>query len=76
MIGPFFKITSDSAQFRKTSHSAVIQQIEKGQQLMKTKRYDLPSYTAGWFQIGWSQQLPVGALKKVEQFGKTYVMFR
>lgn len=41
-----------------------------------TKRYDLPSYTEGWFQIGWSKQLPVGALKKVEQFGQTFVMFR
>jgi hypothetical protein len=76
MIGPFSKKWSAFAQLRKQTHNSVIEQIAKGQKMTKTKRYDLPSYTEGWFQIGWSQQLPVGAIKKVEQFGKTYVLFR
>lgn len=36
----------------------------------------LPPYTRGWFAVGWSQDLPVGAIKKLRQFGETYTMFR
>jgi len=42
----------------------------------KPKRYDIPPYTEGWFQVGWSDDLPVGKIKKVQQFGKEYSMFR
>ena len=40
------------------------------------KRYDLPSYTEGWFQIGWSADLGVGQLRKIQQFGRHYTLFR
>ena len=55
-----FQKWSAFAQLRKQTHNSVIEQIAKGQKMTKTKRYDLPSYTEGWFQIGWSQQLPLG----------------
>ncbi len=41
-----------------------------------TKRYDIPPYTAGWFQLGWSEDLAVGQLKKIQQFGKFFTLFR
>ncbi|MEZ4454500.1 MAG: Rieske 2Fe-2S domain-containing protein [Nannocystaceae bacterium] len=40
------------------------------------KRYDIPPYTHGWFQMGWSDDLEVGQLKQLHHFGRTYVMFR
>lgn len=45
-------------------------------QTARKQRYDLPPYTEGWFQIGWSDELATGALRQVRQFGRTYVMFR
>jgi nitrite reductase/ring-hydroxylating ferredoxin subunit len=39
-------------------------------------RYDLPPYTNGWFQVGWSDDLKRGQLRKVKQFGKSYTLFR
>lgn len=36
---------------------------------------DLP-YTEGWFQIGWSDELGPGQLKKITQFGQVYTLFR
>ncbi len=40
------------------------------------RRYDIPSYTEGWFQIAWSKDLRRGELKKVTQFGREYTLFR
>ncbi len=40
------------------------------------RRYDIPAYTEGWFQLGWSKDLEPGELKKSRQFGKTFTMFR
>lgn len=40
------------------------------------QRYNIPIYSNGWFQIAWSQDLPVGTLKKVRQFGRAYTLFR
>jgi len=39
-------------------------------------RHDLPSYTRGWFALGWSEDLRVGQVKKVRQFGQEFTMFR
>jgi 3-ketosteroid 9alpha-monooxygenase subunit A len=36
----------------------------------------LPPYTGGWFQMGWSDDLPKGALRGLRHFGRSYVMFR
>lgn len=41
-----------------------------------TKRYDIPPYTHGWFQMGWSDELAIGQLKQLHHFGRTFVMFR
>lgn len=40
------------------------------------KRYNLPPYTEGWFQMGWSDELAVGQVKQLRHFGRTYAMFR
>ena len=40
------------------------------------RRYDIPAYTEGWFQVAWSKDLAKGQLKKVRQFGRDYVLFR
>ena len=40
------------------------------------RRYSLPPYTRGWFQVGWSRELAVGDVKPVHQFGLELVMFR
>ena len=40
------------------------------------KRYSIPPYTHGWFQMGWSDDLKVGQLRQLNHFGRTYVMFR
>jgi 3-ketosteroid 9alpha-monooxygenase subunit A len=40
------------------------------------RRYDLPPYTRGWFQVGWSHELAAGAVKPLRQFGLDLVMFR
>jgi nitrite reductase/ring-hydroxylating ferredoxin subunit len=40
------------------------------------KRYDLPTYTNGWFQIAWSDDLTVGQLRKVRHFGRELTLFR
>jgi 3-ketosteroid 9alpha-monooxygenase subunit A len=40
------------------------------------KRYDIPPYTHGWFQMGWSDELAVGQLRQLYHFGRTFVMFR
>lgn len=40
------------------------------------KRYDIPPYTHGWFQIGWSEDLVVGQLRQLRHFGRTYALFR
>ena len=40
------------------------------------RRYDIPAYTEGWFQVGWSEDLPKGSLRKVKQFGRIYCLFR
>ncbi|MDC3988419.1 Rieske 2Fe-2S domain-containing protein [Polyangium jinanense] len=42
----------------------------------KQQRYDLPPYTEGWFQMGWSDDLAIGQLRQLRHFGRTYVMFR
>lgn len=42
----------------------------------KRRRYDIPPYSEGWFQIAWSKDLERGALKKVRQFGREYTLFR
>lgn len=39
-------------------------------------RYDIPAYSQGWFQLGWSDDLQRGQLKKVRQFGTTFTLFR
>lgn len=36
----------------------------------------LPPYTEGWFQMGWSDDLPVGQLRALKHFGRRFVMFR
>jgi phenylpropionate dioxygenase-like ring-hydroxylating dioxygenase large terminal subunit len=44
---------------------------------MRDKRpSQLPPYTRGWFQLGWSNDLKVGQIKKVRQFGQTFTLFR
>ncbi|MEM6291699.1 MAG: Rieske 2Fe-2S domain-containing protein [Myxococcota bacterium] len=40
------------------------------------RRYDIPAFTEGWFQIAWSKDLRRGELKKVHQFGREYTLFR
>jgi phenylpropionate dioxygenase-like ring-hydroxylating dioxygenase large terminal subunit len=40
------------------------------------RRYSLPPYTGGWFQVGWSRELKVGQIKELHQFGLKLVMFR
>lgn len=40
------------------------------------RRYDIPPYTEGWFQLGWSDELAPGQLREVKHFGETYVLFR
>ncbi len=42
----------------------------------KTRRYDIPAYTEGWFQVGWSKDLAPKTLRKVQQFGREYTLFR
>lgn len=39
-------------------------------------RYKIPPYTRGWFAVGWSEDLPARAIKKVRQFGQVFTMFR
>jgi len=41
-----------------------------------TRRYDIPAYTEGWFQIAWSRDIGKGKLRKVKQFGREYTLFR
>jgi phenylpropionate dioxygenase-like ring-hydroxylating dioxygenase large terminal subunit len=40
------------------------------------RRYDLPPYTRGWFQVGWSRELAIGDVTPVNHFGEQLVMFR
>jgi 3-ketosteroid 9alpha-monooxygenase subunit A len=40
------------------------------------KRYDIPPYTVGWFQLGWSDDLHVNDVRKIRQFGREYTLFR
>lgn len=40
------------------------------------RRYNIPPYTHGWFQIGWSEELAVGQLRPVRHFGRSYALFR
>lgn len=40
------------------------------------RRYDIPAYTDGWFQVGWSDELAPGQLRQLRHFGRTYVLFR
>ena len=40
------------------------------------QRHALPPYTRGWFVVGWSDDLPRGALKQVRQFGHQFTLFR
>lgn len=42
----------------------------------RARRYDIPAYTEGWFQVAWSKDLAVGDLRKVVQFGREYTLFR
>lgn len=42
----------------------------------KQRRYDIPAYSQGWFQIAWSKDVERGKLKKVRQFGREYTLFR
>ena len=42
----------------------------------KKKRYDIPPYTVGWFQLGWSDDLHVNDVRKIRQFGREYTLFR
>jgi phenylpropionate dioxygenase-like ring-hydroxylating dioxygenase large terminal subunit len=44
--------------------------------MSRSPRYDIPAYTSGWFQVGWSDDLRVKQIKKVHQFGRVYTMFR
>lgn len=43
---------------------------------VKKQRYDIPPYSEGWFQVGWSDQLARGELRQLNHFGRTYVLFR
>jgi phenylpropionate dioxygenase-like ring-hydroxylating dioxygenase large terminal subunit len=43
---------------------------------VKERRYSLPPYTRGWFAIAWSDDLRVGQVKKIRQFGRTFTLFR
>lgn len=40
------------------------------------RRYDIPAYTDGWFQVGWSDELARGQLRQLHHFGRKYVLFR
>ena len=42
----------------------------------RQRRYDIPAYTEGWFQVAWSKDLARGELKQVKQFGRQYTLFR
>lgn len=39
-------------------------------------RYPFSPYPAGWYQVGWSDELPVGAVQPIEVFGRDLVLFR
>ncbi len=43
---------------------------------VQKQRYDIPPYSEGWFQVGWSDQLAPGQLRQLQHFGRTYVLFR
>lgn len=53
-----------------------MQEIRQGRATKEKHPHKLPPYTRGWFQVGWSDQLPCGAMKKVRQFGQTFALFR
>ena len=36
----------------------------------------LPRLTEGWFQIGWTDQVPKGAVQRVDAFGEDRVLYR
>lgn len=50
--------------------------MTKPMQSSTQRRYSLPAYTNGWFQVGWSDDLKPGQLRKVRQFGEQYTLFR
>jgi len=39
-------------------------------------RYNLPPYTEGWFQIGWSAAVRPGSVQHVRHFGRDFALFR
>ena len=39
-------------------------------------RYNIPPYTEGWFQVGWSDTLRPGSLRGVRHFGRDFTLFR
>ena len=41
-----------------------------------TRRIDLPPYPRGWFSVGSSDELAVGAVRPVRYFGRELVLFR
>ncbi len=41
-----------------------------------TRRFPIPRYPTGWFQIAWSHELEPGAVKPIVSFGKDLVLFR
>jgi nitrite reductase/ring-hydroxylating ferredoxin subunit len=39
-------------------------------------RYDIQPYSGGWFQIAWSNDVKLGEIRKIRQFGREYTLFR
>ncbi|MFL5350832.1 MAG: Rieske 2Fe-2S domain-containing protein [Hyalangium sp.] len=39
-------------------------------------RFPFTSYPRGWFQVAWTEELPVGGVKPLSCFGKELVLFR
>ena len=50
--------------------------LERCSVSVEKRRYSIPAYTEGWFQIGWSDKLARGELQQLRHFGQTYVLFR
>lgn len=39
-------------------------------------RYPFSPYPSGWYQVGWSDELPVGSVQPLQVFGRDLVLFR
>ncbi len=39
-------------------------------------RYNLPPYTEGWFQVGWSADVRRGTVHEIRYFGRDFALFR